>query len=52
MDFNEITIQDVEAALASMEKPLEGENPYWHQRNVSFLTRFLEFLKVRGVGKE
>lgn len=51
MDFNEITILEVEAALASMTKPLEGESPYWHERNVSFLTRFLEFLKAR-VGKE
>jgi hypothetical protein len=51
MDFNDITIQEVETALASMEKRLEGESPYWHQRNVSFLTRFLEFLKAR-VGKE
>jgi hypothetical protein len=47
MDFDNITIEQVEAALASMEQPLEGEHPYWHQRNVAFLQSFLEFLKAK-----
>jgi|GEM_PF-5270908 len=50
MDFNDITIADVEAALASLEKtPVpEGENPFWHNRNVDFLRNFLEFLKAKA----
>ncbi len=50
MDFNDITIEEVKAALAHIrETPVpEGKNPFWYDRAEQYLWGLLERLKAKA----